>query len=432
MILIVEDRESLRGLLRRALEGEGYSTREAPDCAAAFQHLDRRHFDLVLTDLKLPDGTGLEVLATSRRLQAQTPVLVMTAYGTVHTAVEAMKGGAFDFLEKPVEVDDLLELVSQAIGPREGEGHYQPPGGPIIVGRSPQIQAALRLLKRVSVTESTVLLTGESGTGKELFAQCLHVLSPRSAGPFVAINCAALPEALMENELFGQEKGAFTGADRRQAGRFERAHGGTLFLDEIGELPLGLQAKVLRVLDEGIYERVGGGSPQKSNARLVAATNRNLGAMVKEGSFRADLFYRLEVFPISIPPLRERLEDLDILSTHLLRSLAKRHGRPAPTLSAKALKLLGDHSWPGNIRELGNLLERVLILAEGDLLREADLTPFLHTEIPPDDPEAELRQVLLSTGGEKHKAAEILGVSYSTLQRRILQYDLEGFPKYRD
>jgi DNA-binding NtrC family response regulator len=428
-ILIVEDRDSLRGLLRRALQAEGYRITEAADGGVAARLLAGGSFDLVLTDLKLPVASGLEVVATSRRLHPRTPVLVMTAYGTVSAAVEAMKLGALDFLEKPVEVDDLLRLAKAALGEPEPEAVFAPPGCPPIVGRHPSLRAALRLLQRVAPTDSTVLLTGESGTGKELFARCLHGTSRRREGTFVAVNCAALPASLMENELFGHEKGAFTGADRRQAGRFERAHGGTLFLDEIGELPLALQAKVLRVLEDGTFDRVGGTAPARSDARLVVATNRDLSAMVAAGEFRGDLYYRLDVFPIHMPPLRDRLEDLPALVQHLLHKLSHHHGQKAPFATPEALEHLGRYSWPGNVRELANVLERAVILCDGDRLQPADL--LLTREALPTGEAAEVRQALEASGGDKHLAAQSLGISYSTLQRRIRRYDLEGFPQYR-
>ncbi len=429
-ILVVEDRDSLRKLLCHALSAEGYEAIDAADGELAAQLLSRESFDLVISDLRLPASSGLEVLAVSRRVQPKAPVIVMTAYGTVSDAVEAMKLGAFDFLEKPVEVDDLLDLVEAAIGDSAREEAFSAPGAPTIIGRHPRLRAAQRLLKRVAPTESTVLLTGESGTGKELFARCLHGFSKRASGPFIAVNCAALPEALMENELFGHEKGAFTGADRRQAGRFEKAQSGTLFLDEIGELALGVQAKVLRVLEERTFERVGGGSTQRSDARLVAATNRNLETMVREGTFRADLFYRLEIFPIEIPPLRHRRSDVPLLARHLLGILSERHGRPKLQLTEEACRFLSQRPWPGNVRELGNLLERAIIVCDGPRLTASDLDQL--GKPPAEDERTRVRQVLREAGGDKKEAAKLLGVSYRTLQRRVQRYDLEGYPTYRD
>jgi two-component system, NtrC family, response regulator AtoC len=441
-VLVVEDRPSLRKLMRRALEQGGYRVTVAEDGHEGERRARAGGFDLVLTDLKLPGPSGLDVLAASRAAHPQVPVVVVTAYGTVAMAVEAMKRGALDFLEKPVEIDDLLALVASAVEPpgAVGEGSplpvFQVPGGPAIVGRHPRLRAALKLLRRVAPTDSTVLLTGESGTGKELFAQTLHALSQRATGPFVAVNCAALPASLMENELFGHEKGAFTGADRQHAGRFELAEGGTLFLDEIGELEMGVQAKVLRVLDEGGYERVGGGETRRANVRIVAATNRPLQRMVDDGTFRADLYFRLEVFPVDLPPLRERASDIPLLARHLIERIAHRHQRATPLLDAEGAALLEHHPWRGNVRELANVLERAVILAEEPRLDAAALRPLLHPTGPPPQgtattPEEAVRQALREADGDKPRAAEALGISYRTLQRRIKEFDLEGYPKYR-
>jgi DNA-binding NtrC family response regulator len=293
------------------------------------------------------------------------------------------------------------------------------------------LRAALRLLERVAPTESTVLLTGESGTGKELFARALHALSPRRTGPWVAINCAAIPETLIENELFGHERGAFTGADRRQAGRFELAEGGTLFLDEVGELPLAVQGKVLRVIEERIFERVGGGKPQRADVRLVAATNRDLEAMAARGTFRADLLYRLNVFPIELPALRERAEDVPLLARHLIEEIAKRHRLAPPRLEEDAAALLAREPWAGNVRELGNLLERAVIIAEGTRLQANDLRPLLKPASSGGGEKESYRQALVAANGDKQQAAESLGVSYRTLLRKVREHDLEGVPKYR-
>ena len=433
-ILIVEDRKSLRGFLRRALTLEGYEITEADAVEPARRALVNKRFDLVLTDLMLPDGDGLEVLSESREQHPEVPVIVLTGFGTVERAVEAMKLGAVDFLEKPLDLDRLSTLVKTHLVEDPESVAFQAEGAPAIVGRHPLLAAALRLLEKVAPTESTVLLTGESGTGKELFARNLHALSRRSGGPFVAVNCAAIPATLMENELFGHEKGAFTGASRRQAGRFELAGGGTLFLDEIGELEIGVQSKVLRVLEERTFERVGGGRTLTADVRVVAATNRNLETMSRSGDFRQDLFYRLNVFPIELPPLRRRASDIPFLAHHLLVRLAERLDQPAPEISTDALKILEEQEWPGNVRQLANVLERGFILSEHGRLGRADLLALLGPvgEVEPEvDEESELRQALEATEGDKRRAAEQLGISYRTLQRRVRRYDLEGFPKYR-
>ena len=432
-LLVVEDRDSLRRLLERALRQEGYEVASAADGREGIRCLRQGGCDLVLTDLKLPGADGLEVLRAAREQSPPVPVVVMTAYGSVLAAVEAMKLGAVDFLEKPVEIDDLYRLVATVVGsgpPPPIPASFAPAGGPVIVGRHPRLRAALRLLERVAPTDGTVLLTGESGTGKELFARALHALSPRRAGPFLAVNCAALPETLLETELFGHERGAFTGADRRQDGRFAAAQGGTLLLDEIAELPLAVQAKVLRVLEERTYERVGGGPTQRADVRLVAATNRNLRAMVEAGAFRSDLFFRLEVFPIEIPPLRERRSDVPLLAEHLLQEAARRHARPAPSLEASGLALLAAQPWPGNVRELAHVLERALVLCETTALRAAELMPLLQP-LASGGERDRVRQALADAEGDKRRAAELLGVSYRTLLRRVKEFDLEGFPRYR-
>jgi DNA-binding NtrC family response regulator len=429
-ILIVEDRDSLRRMLERALSQEGYEVATAADGQAGIRLVEERAFDFVLTDLKLPDVSGIDVLAASRRAQPRTPVVVLTGFGTVGTAVEAMKLGAYDFREKPVEIDDLSRLIVQAIGERDEAAVFHAPGAPAIVGRHPRLRAAIRLLQKVAPMESTVLLTGESGTGKELFARSLHALSSRKDGPFVALNCAAIPESLLENELFGHEKGAFTGADRRQPGRFEMAERGTLMLDEIGELPLAVQGKVLRVLEERTYERVGGGRTMRADVRLVAATNRDLEAMVGEGAFRSDLFFRLNVFPIELPALSERASDIPLIARHLLGEIARRHRLEPPRLDGEAEEILAAQPWPGNVRELANVLERAVILAEGPALRAADLQPLLHPLSPAGERDR-VRQALIDADGDKKKAADLLGMSYRTLQRKVKEHDLEGVPKYR-
>ena len=430
-VLIVEDRDSLRRMLEKALAGEGYEVTAAADGASGIARLEAAAFDLVLTDLKLPDADGLAVLAAARRAQPATPVLVMTGYGTVAAAVEAMKLGALDFLEKPVELDDLFRRVADAVGGgADSAVSLEVEGAPPVVGRHPKLRAAVRLLERVAPTESTVLLTGESGTGKEVFARSLHRLSRRAGGPFVAVNCAAIPETLMENELFGHERGAFTGADRRRAGRFEAAAGGTLFLDEVGELAPGVQGKVLRILEERSFERVGSATTLAADVRLVAATNRPLEAMVAAGSFRADLYYRLAVFPIELPPLAERASDVPLLAAHLVGRAAERHGLAEPALTAAAADLLAAEDWPGNVRQLANVVERAVILSEGRPIDADDLAPLLRAPGSGGHREA-VRQALIDADGDKQRAAEMLGISYRTLQRKVREHDLEGVPKYR-
>jgi DNA-binding NtrC family response regulator len=439
-LLVVEDRESLRRMMERALTEEGYTVATASDARGGLAALDRPgRFELVLTDLKLPGGSGLDVLAAARRLEPPPAVVVMTGYGTVGAAVEAMKLGAADFLEKPVELEPLLRLVAALSGRSPEREIFEVAGAPAIVGAHPRLRAALRLLERVAPTDSTVLLTGESGTGKELFARALHALSPRRNGPFVAVNCAAIPETLVESELFGHEKGAFTGADRRRPGRFELARGGTLLLDEIGELPAAVQAKVLRVLDTRRFERVGGEAALEANARLVAATNRDLAAMAASGDFRSDLLYRLEIFPIALPALRERASDLPRLARHLLAGIATRLRSAAPELGADAESWLERQPWPGNVRQLANLLERAAIVHGSARLGAAELERLANRPTANESANAEvaegeaaeIRRALVESAGDKQEAAKRLGISYRTLLRRIDEHDLRGFPKYR-
>jgi DNA-binding NtrC family response regulator len=441
-VLLVEDRDSLRRMLTRALESEGHTVVAEADLGPAKTRVDAQPFDLVLTDLMLPGGSGLELVAEAKRVRAELPVVVLTGFGTVASAVRAMKLGAADFLEKPVDLDALSKLVHSLVADEPPEPVFAVPGVAPIVGRHPRFKAALRLLERVAPAPTTVLLTGESGTGKELFARALHALSPRAQGPFVAVNCAAIPETLVETE-----KGAFTGADRRRAGRFEQARHGTLFLDEVGELPPAVQAKVLRVLDGGGYERVGGGESLAADVRIVAASNRDLAEMSAAGRFRSDLLFRLEVFPIELPSLAERPGDVPLLARHLASSLALRHKVVAPEFSEEALSALSERPWPGNVRQLGNAVERAVILFPGQRLGRAEIAQLVETgaagdprgegrgDAPSaegDDERARIRAALETADGDKREAARLLGLSYRRLLGRVKELDLEGYPAYRD
>jgi DNA-binding NtrC family response regulator len=356
-ILIVEDRDSLREMLRHALEAQDHTVIEARDASEALEQLRRARPVVVLTDLKLPVGDGFEVLRAAKEIDPELPVVVMTAYGSIQDAVTAMREGAMDFLAKPVDPDHLLLMVQRAIAQRRmatenillRQELAERRGAPRIIGEDARLQQVSQQLHRAAATETTVLLEGESGTGKELFARALHALSPRADGPFVAINCAAIPETLLETELFGHEKGAFTGAVGRKPGRFELAHRGTLFLDEIGELPIGLQAKILRALEEKEFERVGGTQSLHVDVRVVAATNRNLRKRVAEQQFRQDLYFRLSVFPIEIPPLRERGPDVLVLARHFVERFRSDLKKPKLTLSSAAIDELLRYPWPGNV-----------------------------------------------------------------------------------
>jgi DNA-binding NtrC family response regulator len=375
-ILLVEDRDSLRTMLRLALEGQGHQVVEASDQPQALERLRDSSPALVLSDLRLPNGDGFGVLNAAKESDPELPVIVMTAFGGIQEAVQAMKAGAMDFLAKPVDPDHLLLLVERALAQRRllsevtllKEELAARRGAPTIIGESPCMKQTGLAVQRAATTDTTVLLEGESGTGKELFARALHALSGRADGPFVAINCAAIPDQLLEAELFGYEKGAFTGATQRKPGKFELAHRGTIFLDEMGELALGLQGKLLRALEERTFDRLGGTGTVKVDVRVVAATNRTLKQQVARKQFREDLYFRLSVFPITIPPLRDRIDDIPLLARHVIERECRELGKPPLALSPAALEVLRGYPWPGNVRELQNCLERAVILADGDTI----------------------------------------------------------------
>ncbi len=444
-ILLVEDRESLRSMLAETLGGEGYRVEAVATGDEAVRRLSEgRRYALVLTDLKLPGADGLAVLDAALANDPSVPVVLLTGYGTIETAVTAMKRGAADFLNKPVDVDLLLLLVKRHVEARRSAVAHALlaeeaglAGMPRILGRSPALGDALERLRRAAPSDVTVLLTGESGTGKELFARALHALSPRRAGPFVAVNVAALPEGLVENELFGHEKGAYTGAGERRAGRFELADGGTLFLDEIGELPLGAQSKLLRAVEERTFLRVGGTVPLSVDVRLVVATNRDLAARVKAGAFREDLYYRLDVFPVKLPPLRARREDVPELARAFARSCGEGARGRAFEIGAGAAEKLAAWDWPGNVRELKNVVERAVLLAEGPVIRPADVVLGAPGEDAPTTPTldgtleeagerwkragetARIRRALEESGGDRTAAAAALDIPLKRLAQRL-------------
>ncbi|MCC7124596.1 MAG: sigma-54-dependent Fis family transcriptional regulator [Acidobacteria bacterium] len=456
-VLLVEDKDSLRTMLRLALEGQGYAVVEARGEAEARAALTQSLPAVVLSDLRLPDGDGFGVLRAAKDADPDLPVVVMTAYGSIQDAVAAMKDGALDFLAKPVDPDHLLLMVERALAQRRMLAEYnllkeeaaKRRGMPAIIGESPVIRQTMQSVQRAAGSDTTVLLEGESGTGKELFARALHALSARADGPLVAVNCAAIPETLLEAELFGYEKGAFTGAVQRKPGRFELAQRGTLFLDEVGELPLALQAKLLRAIETKRFERLGGTATIQVDVRLVAATNRGLRQAVASRQFREDLFFRLSVFPVTIPPLRERPEDIPLLVRHFVERTASDMGRKAPAISERAVETLGKYPWPGNVRELQNAIERAVILADGDTLHPGHLSLQQHavSAAAPPDPwdgidldgslnevtsrvaaEAERRAIqkaLKAAGGDKARAADVLQVSYKTLLARLRDFGLE-------
>ena len=466
-VLLVEDKDSLRAMLRHALEGQGHVVLEAHDEPEAIAHMRQSRPAVVLTDLKLPTGDGLGVLRAAKELDPELQVVVMTAYGSIEDAVAAMKDGAMDFLAKPVDPDHLVLMVARAIAQRRMLSEYMllkeelagRRGAPRIIGEDPQLKQVSQQLHRAADTDATVLLQGESGTGKELFARTLHALSPRAEGPFVAINCAAIPETLLETELFGHEKGAFTGAAARKPGRFEMAHRGTLFLDEIGDLPLSLQAKILRALEEKRFERVGGTSSLHVDTRVVAATNRNLKVAVTARQFREDLFFRLSVFPITIPPLRTRTGDIPILAHTFVERFCRDLTKTTLKLSPAALEELCTYGWPGNVRELQNCIERAVILCDGDSIHprhlnlsfrpanearadttdaapaaadpwaQIDLSGTMGDAVRRATAEVERRKLeraLKDAAGNRERAAEALQISYKVLLQKQREYGISG------
>ncbi len=435
-ILVVDDDHAFRGLVVEIIGSEGYRVLETDNAEAALEILSDRRIDLVLTDQRMPGMTGVE-LARRVRSSAHPPeVVVMTAYGTIAQAVEAMQSGVADYLTKPLESPEALRrLVRRVLGDRI---ESQPASGDFL-SRDPRVLEILSVVDRAATTDATILLTGESGTGKELLARRVHERSRRSGGAFVAVNCAALPQSLAESELFGHEKGSFTGADSRRTGRFETANGGTLFLDEVGELSEEVQAKLLRAIEERTIERVGGGKPIPLDIRLVAATNRNLDVLVKRGQFRSDLFFRLNVVSVEIPPLRDRPTDIGLLTPILVEAIANRLGLQPKELSDTAMAALETSSWPGNVRELRNVLERSLIVTTGATITNDDL-PILEPSLStrPEDRtqawtaplslEERERQAILDAlkqcEGHRERAAELLGVSVRTLYNRLKQYGI--------
>ena len=448
VVLVVDDEKNTREGLGRALRRD-YDVVLAESAAAALKALDERPADVMLSDVRMPGEDGLALLRKVREKHPATVCILLTAYGTVETAVEAMKLGAQNFLTKPVNLDQLDLVLERALRARDLERENRDLkrrldaryGLENIVGSSPAMERLFDVIRQAAPTQATVLIEGASGTGKELVAQAIHHLSPRSSGPFVAVQCGALPATLLESELFGHEKGAFTGAIERRKGRFERADGGTLFLDEISEIDLSVQVKLLRVLETRQFERVGGTETLSTDIRIIAATNRDLKAYVAEGKFREDLYYRLDVVDIRMPTLAERATDIPMLCDHFVREFAPRNGRRILGIEPAALAVLQAYPWPGNVRELRNAVEKMVVLSRGDLLTVQDVPANIRDgaesaartspePVPTESlAQAEKRKILAAlsdAGGNRSRAAEALGISRRTLHRKLAAWGVSG------
>jgi len=445
-ILVVDDEASQRELVSGYLKKQGFEVFTAAGGEPALELFRQAPMELILTDQSMPGLSGLELLKAARAINPETQVIVMTAYGNVETAVEAMKGGAADYLTKPLHLEELRQKIQRIVEQHrlyaenralreELRSRHRIEG---IIGESGQMVEVISLVRRVAASEATVLIRGESGTGKELIAKAIHYASPRAARPLVRVNCAALPENLLESELFGHEKGSFTGAIANRKGRFELADTGTLFLDEIGDLPLHLQAKLLRVLQEREFERVGSSQPIKVNVRILSATHRDLESLMRVGQFREDLYYRLNVVTILVPPLRERRQDLPALMDHFLKLFATKNGKTLRGFSREARDALLRYDYPGNVRELENVVERAVVLSRGDLIGRGDLPLTVEAPEASGEPPAQLtaaveglerrmiKEALKRAGGVQTRAADLLGVTERALRYKLKKYGLQG------
>jgi two-component system NtrC family response regulator len=442
-LLVVDDEERQRELLKEYLDNKGHSTRSAENGEVALDMLKDDGAEAAFVDMRMPRMDGQTFIKKSLELYPDLAIVVMTAYGTVESAVEAMKAGAFDYLLKPVDLDHI-ELILSKIKEKQrliAENRYlkrkleqvEIPSG--IIGRSRAIESVLADVNRVAQSDATVLIRGESGTGKELVANAIHRASPRAKGPFLAVNCASLPETLLESELFGHERGAFTGAVARKLGRFELADKGTIFLDEIGDISPAMQVKLLRVLESRTIQRLGGGKDINVDIRILAATNRDLESKMQNGEFREDLFYRLNVIPLTIPPLRERREDILPLTEYFIEKYSQKNNKPIKGITAEAKDLLLNHSWPGNVRELENLIERAIVLAPGDVIDLNDLDPFISQRGSISDrgfdnmnlehiEKLAIIEALKRTEGSLSKAAELLGIHRNSIRLKIKKYGI--------
>jgi DNA-binding NtrC family response regulator len=456
-ILVVDDDLVLRQNLKEILEAEGYEVTTAADGEQALLRLKEETFDLVLSDLAMPGIDGMEVLNYLVREQPRCPCIIITGHGTINNAVAAMRQGAYDYFAKPVDATELRLVVARALEHHRLKWEniqlkqrlQQRYGFANMVGSSEAMSRVFELIHKVADTDSTVLILGESGTGKELIAHAIHYNSPRREGPLIPVNCAAIPETLLESELFGHERGAFTHAVRTRIGRFEQAHGGSVFLDEISEMSPGLQVKILRVLQDHSFERIGGLKTIRVDIRVIAATNRDLEELVRQNKFREDLFYRLNVIPIRVPPLRERDADIILLAQHFLQLFSRTKKKPLKRLSPAALERLSQYPWPGNVRELENLMERLVILTEGETIEIADLPEkFQHLTLPPPEAAASLpprgvhftemvqafeRNLILSalrqTNWVKSQAAQLLHLNRTTLLEKMKKQNLTAGPE---
>lgn len=443
-LLVVEDQETERRAVTQLLRNQGFTVFSAESADKALSYIEEE-IDVVLSDLYMGDVSGIDLLQLWKKRKPETLFILFTGHSSVDSAVEAIKAGAYDYLTKPVNPEELVILIGRAIETLQKDRELdnlrrrldQKFGLDQIVGQSKQMKEVFARIQRAAVVDSTVLILGESGTGKELVAQALHHNSPRKKGPFVAVNCAAVPATLVESELFGHVRGAFTGATDRRMGRFEQADGGTLFIDEIGDFELGLQAKLLRVLESFTVTPVGGHEDRKVNVRVLAATSRDIRKMVEDGTFREDLFYRLNVITVSLPPLRERVDDIPVLVEHFLKEIAAVKHTPPKRVSPEVLRHLQSYRWPGNVRELRNTLESMMVLGDGEVLVEADLPERIaqHAssqevlrDIPAGLTMEELERLAITKAldqcsGNRTHAAERLGISVRTLQRKLRSYE---------
>ncbi|MCX7890796.1 MAG: nitrogen regulation protein NR(I) [Burkholderiales bacterium] len=458
-VWVVDDDRSIRWVFEKALAREGVPFRTFGSAQDALAALETEAPQVLVSDIRMPGTSGLDLLQAVKARHPTLPVIIMTAYSDLESAVAAFQGGAFEYLPKPFDVDQAVDLIRRAMDEslREEAGEEAPAATPEILGQAPSMQEVFRAIGRLSQSNATVLITGESGSGKELVARALHRHSPRAAKPFVAINAAAMPKDLLESELFGHERGAFTGAQQMRRGRFEQAEGGTLFLDEIGDMPFDLQTRLLRVLSDGHFYRVGGHQPLKANVRVIAATHQDLESRVREGLFREDLYHRLNVIRLRLPPLSERREDVPLLARHFLAKSARELGIEPKRLSDEAMAFLAAYDWPGNVRQLENVCHWLTVMAPGQLVEVADLPPELREErtraADTDWTAALAREVeraltrgeaglmdamtrsferiliakaLAHTGGRRIEAAQLLGIGRNTITRKIAELGIEG------